>query len=211
MCKLSKDDFLDRTPGCVGDILFEHLQLLQQDSESRSPPPPMTMTTTSAIQHIIPAHSNQLQQQQHHHHHHLQQQQHQHQRDEIFYEDLHLMQPQMSVKALVVPKTEVEFSQRYGDDARINCSPPMPTYDHPYGNASAIYAAMAAFRPSYHAPVPSQPFSMYPGEPYQFPHHSAAYNPHFSHGQVSHNKFNAISVTSKKSHMSIKVSQKGFC
>ena len=33
MCKLGKEEFLDRTPGCVGDILYEHLQLLQIDAE----------------------------------------------------------------------------------------------------------------------------------------------------------------------------------
>ncbi len=38
MCKLSKEEFLDRTPGCVGDILYEHLQLLQHDADRNTSP-----------------------------------------------------------------------------------------------------------------------------------------------------------------------------
>ncbi len=38
MCKLSKEEFLDLTPGCVGDILYEHLQLLQHDADRNASP-----------------------------------------------------------------------------------------------------------------------------------------------------------------------------
>jgi hypothetical protein len=38
MCDLSKDEFTKRTPGYEGDILFEHLVILQQDVSERGTP-----------------------------------------------------------------------------------------------------------------------------------------------------------------------------
>ena len=32
MCAMSREQFCDQTPGCVGDILYNHLHLLQQDA-----------------------------------------------------------------------------------------------------------------------------------------------------------------------------------
>ena len=32
MCELSREDFVDRTPGYAGDILYEHLIILQQEN-----------------------------------------------------------------------------------------------------------------------------------------------------------------------------------
>ena len=46
MCELAREEFVIRTPGYAGDILYEHLIILQQDHhidlkmENSSPPPP---------------------------------------------------------------------------------------------------------------------------------------------------------------------------
>lgn len=174
MCKLSKEEFLNRTPGCVGDILYEHLQLLQHDAEQQTeldfPNNNGKQDDDSNSQSPSPQHH-------HHHHHHQQQRQH----GEIRYEDLQVLQQDIR------PKSEpdhAEFGHRF-DNTRLNYSPPVATYD-PYGNANAIYAAMAAFRPAYPPPMPGQTFSMYGGEHYQFPQHSAYANPSsLFHTQVS--------------------------
>ena len=50
MCQLTKDEFLDRTPGCVGDILYEHLQLLQHDAERNELDSPPVSTTTATME-----------------------------------------------------------------------------------------------------------------------------------------------------------------
>ena len=45
MCELDREEFVTRTPGYAGDILYEHLIILQQDHidikmDNSSPPPP---------------------------------------------------------------------------------------------------------------------------------------------------------------------------
>ena len=83
MCKLGKEEFLDQTPGCVGDILYEHLQLLQQEAERNEMNSPTTTETTETIirmnNNIKDQNSceNSLQQQQ----------------GEVLYEELQLLQP----------------------------------------------------------------------------------------------------------------------
>lgn len=45
MCDLSKESFMDQAPRCVGDILYEHLQLLLQ----QDPIPPVSTTQEIGI------------------------------------------------------------------------------------------------------------------------------------------------------------------
>jgi hypothetical protein len=55
MCKLSKEAFLDRTPGCVGDILYEHLQQLQDDAALNAATPPPTDNNDDDDAEVKPA------------------------------------------------------------------------------------------------------------------------------------------------------------
>ena len=179
MCMLSKEEFLDRTPGCVGDILYEHLQLLQHDaeeqrSESEYANNNVKLNGSSIRQSLSP----QQQQPQH--------QQLQQQHGDVLYEELQLLQEVQPSKPVVVTKVEpqqMNFVDRY-DYPRLNYSPPMPACDA-FGRANAIYAAMAALGPNYPPPAmqPNQPFSMY-ADHYQLPQHSS-YNSSFFHHQVS--------------------------
>ena len=62
MCQLSKAEFLDRTPGYAGDILYEHLTILQRDySKSNSTTPPMSVSQppTSNFHELSPPHPHQ--------------------------------------------------------------------------------------------------------------------------------------------------------
>ena len=182
MCMLSKEEFLDRTPGCVGDILYEHLQLLQHDAEeqrSESEYSANNNVNVSIKQNGSNVRQSLSPQQQQH----QQQQQH----GDVLYDELQLLQEVQASKPTVVTKVEpqqMDFVDRY-DDPRLNYSPPMSSYDA-FGHANAIYAAMAAFRPNYPPPAmqPNQPFSMYTDH-YMVPQHSS-YNSAFFHNQVSH-------------------------
>jgi Sterile alpha motif (SAM)/Pointed domain len=168
MCKLSKEEFLDRTPGCVGDILYEHLQLLQQDAEERSE----SEFANNNIKHNV------------NHSHTSSPQPQQQQQGDLLYEELQLLQQDPHAIKPVMTKIEPqqsEFVDRY-DDARLNYSPPMSSYEA-YGNVNALYAAMAVCRPPYPQSMSGQPFSMY-SDHYQLPQHSS-YSTPFFHNQVS--------------------------
>ena len=202
MCQLTKDEFLDRTPGCVGDILYEHLQLLQHDAERNEVDSPPVSTTTTTMEeqpqdlsesqinnssnqsqieyeNMQPLHRNSKQQQ--------------HVDSSLTNNNISIKeQPQdlndsnSNLSSSPQHQQQLEYSSRSFEDLR-----QMPlhysNYDtSPYGNS--IYAAMAAFRTPYPA-MPSQHQNQFLGgnpysDHYQFQAHSA-YNPALFHGQVS--------------------------
>ena len=202
MCQLTKDEFLDRTPGCVGDILYEHLQLLQHDAERNEvdSPPVSTTTTTmeeqpqdlSESQINNSSNQSQIEYENMQPLHHISKQQ-QHVDSSSTNNNISIKeQPQdlndsnSNLSLSPQHQQQLEYPSRTYDDLR-----QMPlhysNYDpSPYGNS--IYAAMAAFRTPYPA-MPNQHQNQFLGgnpysDHYQFQAHSA-YNPALFHGQVS--------------------------
>ena len=199
MCKLSKEEFLDRTPGCVGDILYEHLQLLQHDADRNESPAMTNNNDFKTEPHQDPQHSPLASSQGS-------------VQDDIIYEQLmdhsngskHLEtsnnndnshSPPPPINNSNSPPNNVQpnpdFHHRSFEDVRqipINYSQTSNYDPSSYGNAStAIYAAMNAFRSPY-PPMASNPQQFLTPNPYsdhyQFPH--SAYNPAMFQGHVSY-------------------------
>lgn len=59
MCELAREEFVIRTPGYAGDILYEHLIILQQDHhidmkmENSSPPPPSVSIKKATVDFVF--------------------------------------------------------------------------------------------------------------------------------------------------------------
>ncbi|CAB4067297.1 ETS1 [Lepeophtheirus salmonis] len=72
LCSLQKSEFFRRAPGCVGDILYEHLNQLKQDAEKDKLTTLQSVAPTSSNQEVLTNLSSQIQPNPHHHqsHHH---------------------------------------------------------------------------------------------------------------------------------------------